>query len=76
MLEFLKLGIKLVFVVDGRAPDVKHKTMVQRQQQQFGSAATCLSSPDRLWMSSQVDKVESLWKLAHVIYRDFLSFKN
>ena len=58
VLDFLKLGIKLVFVVDGRAPDVKHKTMVQRQQQQFGSTATTLSSPDRPMLSSKVIKVE------------------
>ena len=57
ILDFLKLGIKLVFVIDGRAPDVKHKVMVQRQQQQFGSMATTLVSPDRPSMLGDVKRV-------------------
>ena len=60
ILDFLKLGIKLVFVIDGRAPDVKHKVMVQRQQQQFGSTATTLVSPVRPSMLGDVKKVHIL----------------
>ena len=48
-----------MFVIDGRAPEVKHKTMVQRQQQQSGSTATTLSSPDRPLFSAVVNKVNS-----------------
>ena len=42
-----RLGIKLIFVTEGEAPDLKQDTMKQRNQQRYGTKSTSKSKVDR-----------------------------
>ncbi|KAL5004480.1 hypothetical protein ScPMuIL_017936 [Solemya velum] len=45
ILHLMSQGLKLLFVVEGKVPDVKRNTMIQRQKQNFGALSpTCKSS--------------------------------
>ncbi|XP_060563283.1 flap endonuclease GEN homolog 1-like isoform X2 [Ruditapes philippinarum] len=54
-IEFMKEGIELVFVTDGRAPDIKQQALLKRQQNQFGSSSNTVNT-DRPYLRNAVSQ--------------------
>ncbi|XP_060587477.1 flap endonuclease GEN homolog 1-like [Ruditapes philippinarum] len=54
-IEFMKEGVELVFVTDGRAPDIKQQALLKRQQNQFGSSSNTVNT-DRPYLRNAVSQ--------------------
>ena len=57
----MKEGVELVFVTDGRAPDIKQEALLTRQHNQFGSSASS-ANIDRPYLRKAVSQVIVLSK--------------